>query len=211
MKEESEVLRETQEINCQLIEDVPDDQSSPVTLRHTSCPKIGCSIDNSTGESGDDSGNLPVRSPENQKVVLPHHLRSKVAGTNSLKKAARILAVGFFTVKECCSCTVPGSSNKSNEDTKRPQFNTYRMSLIHEFLQKTYPNSYQHEDVNSIIGQVAIESRQGPMQLMTLLFFHSSNDSEKELEKDLSVFCICKKTCGNLLKRKSILQLFLLF
>lgn len=92
---------------------------------------LSCSIDNSTGESGDDSGDLPVRSPENQKVVLPHHLKSKAAGANSLKKAARILAVGFFTVKERCSCTVTGSSNKTKEDTKRPQFDTYRMSLIH--------------------------------------------------------------------------------
>ena len=35
-----EVLRESQEINCQLIEDVPDDQRTPITPRHTSSPKV---------------------------------------------------------------------------------------------------------------------------------------------------------------------------
>ena len=73
-----------------------------------------------------------VTSPEQSKIaVIPHHLKSKAAGANSLKKGARILAVGLFTVKEHCSCMVSGSINKSKQDNKRPQFEPHRMALIH--------------------------------------------------------------------------------
>ncbi|XP_015778890.1 PREDICTED: uncharacterized protein LOC107356778 [Acropora digitifera] len=121
-------------------------------------PVLQCSI-NSSPESSHAS--IIDEKTEKELTAIPHHLKSKAAGANVLKKAARILAVGLFTVEERCSCTVSGSSNKSKQDNKRPQFDIERMSLIHEFLQKTYPKTHQHGEVNRIIGQVAIESRQG--------------------------------------------------
>lgn len=51
--------------------------------------------------------------------------------SNSVKKASRILAVGLFTTQERSSCTISGSTNKSKEDKKRPQFDPTRMTLIH--------------------------------------------------------------------------------
>ena len=39
------------------------------------------------------------------------------------------------------------------------------------FLQKTYPKSYQYPEVNRVVGQVAIETRQGSqLPAMTLLW-----------------------------------------
>lgn len=92
------------------------------------CPALQCSI-NSSPERSDTS--ITDKPNEKELTAIPHHLKSKAAGANALKKAARILAVGLFTVEERCSCTVSGSSNKSKEDNKRPQFDIYRMSLIH--------------------------------------------------------------------------------
>ena len=41
-------------------------------------------------------------------------------------------------------------------------------SFFSDFLQKTYPKSYQYPEVNRVVGQVAIETRQGR---------HASNDT----------------------------------
>lgn len=91
-------------------------------------PVLQCSI-NSSPESSHAS--IIDEKTEKELTAIPHHLKSKAAGANALKKAARILAVGLFTVEERCSCTVSGSSNKSKQDNKRPQFDIDRMSLIH--------------------------------------------------------------------------------
>ena len=64
-------------------------------------------------------------------ATIPHHLRSKADVANSLKKASRILVVGLFTVKECCSSTASRSTNKSTDAAKTPQIDPHRMALIH--------------------------------------------------------------------------------
>lgn len=91
---------------------------------------------NEDTESGDcvmvEVAHEPQRaSPSQTMTSIPHHLRSKAAGVNSVKKASRILAVGLFTTQERSSCTISGSTNKSKEDKKRPQFDPTRMTLIH--------------------------------------------------------------------------------
>ena len=74
----------------------------------------------------------PQRASPSQTITsIPHHLRSKAAGVNSVKKVLRILAVGLFTTQEQSSCTISGSTNKSKEDKKTPQFDPTRMTLIH--------------------------------------------------------------------------------
>ena len=80
----------------------------------------------------------PQRTSSQSLVSIPHHLRSKAAGVNSVKKASRILAVGLFTTQERTSCTVSGSTNKSTDDKKRPQFDPQRMTLIHGNDNKYY-------------------------------------------------------------------------
>ncbi|XP_068682183.1 uncharacterized protein [Montipora foliosa] len=124
------------------------------------------SLDNDGTESNHDckieeAAVQPQGTSSQSLVSIPHHLRSKAAGVNSVKKASRILAVGLFTTQERTSCTISGSTNKSTDDKKRPQFDPQRMTLIHDFLQKTYPKSYQYPEVNRVLGQVAIETRQG--------------------------------------------------
>lgn len=47
------------------------------------------------------------------------------------------------------------------KDTATLQKSILTTFYLSEFLQKTYPKTYQHGEVNRIIGQVAIESRQG--------------------------------------------------
>lgn len=91
---------------------------------------------NEDTESGDcvmvEVAHEPQRaSPSQTMTSIPHHLRSKAAGVNSVKKASRILAVGLFTTQERSSCKISGSTNKSKEDKKRPQFDPTRMTLIH--------------------------------------------------------------------------------
>ena len=115
----------------------PPSPMSPLSFENSSESNSG-----SVGieEQAHDQREFKVMSPEHvQKMaVIPHHLRSKAAGANSLKKGARVLAVGLFTVNERCSCTVSGSTNKSKDNTKRPQFEPHRMTLIHGKCFKMY-------------------------------------------------------------------------
>ena len=92
----------------------------PVPANISSLPSEGLhkAVESSTFSSG-------------TMVEILHHLKSRAASSGALKKATRILAATVFTVAERCSCTVSGSSKKSNEDAKRPQFDQGRIYLIH--------------------------------------------------------------------------------
>lgn len=121
-------------------------------------------------ESSDESSDLVNLSSEDQVAVLhvPHHLKSKAAGANSVKKAARILAVGLFTVKERCSCTVSGASNKSKEDTKRPKFDIQRMTLIHG---KCFLELLLYERTKGIFNQFLVPKNRRPQNQSKLRIF----------------------------------------
>ena len=78
-------------------------------LKSTSTPHppspISCSFQNSCKSSDGSKREFTVMSPEQNMAVIPHHLRSKAAGANSLKKAARILAVGLFLISKRFKCS----------------------------------------------------------------------------------------------------------
>ena len=84
-----------------------------------------------------DIGQLqPTKSPGMGGVIseIPQHLKSRGASAGSLKDwATTVLSVGLITVRERCSCTVSGSTNKNKEDKTRPQFDPSTMGLIHGY------------------------------------------------------------------------------
>lgn len=75
---------------------------------------------NEDTESGDcvmvEVAHEPQRaSPSQTMTSIPHHLRSKAAGVNSVKKASRILAVGLFTTQS----EAPAQSQAQQTNQKR--------------------------------------------------------------------------------------------
>lgn len=95
-------------------------------------PTVSLNDETESSDCSMEEADEPQRTSSSQTMTpTPHHLQSKAAGVNSVKKALRILAVGLLTSQERSSCIDSGSTKKFKRRKQRPQFDPQRMALIH--------------------------------------------------------------------------------
>jgi hypothetical protein len=57
-------------------------------------------------------------------LEIPNHLKSRASNAGSVKKAARLLAVGLFNTNERKNCTLTGGKGKG-------KFDENKVTLLH--------------------------------------------------------------------------------